>query len=250
MSLVVDLSCDLGEALTPEEIENERAIWPLIHAANVACGGHAGDQESMAVAAHLCRSHGVILGAHPSYPDREHFGRRSMKMGSAELRASLLIQMNSLCMAAAEDGLRVERVKPHGALYNDAYHDERIAGSILDAMSEFDRSVAVVCQDRSSLSRLAAERGVPVVLEAFADRRYESDGRLTARTNPKALLLDLDEAAEQAWLLVERGMVSTTTGSRVKVRFETLVIHSDMTGSLDRLTAIRRRLAAEGVSLK
>lgn len=248
MPLVVDLSCDLGEALSAEAVENERAIWPLIHAANVACGGHAGDPESMAAAARLCRSYGVILGAHPSYPDREHFGRRSMKMESAELRASLLAQLDSLRIVASKDGLKVERVKPHGALYNDAWHDEGLARSILDAVSEFDSTTSVVCQDGSALSRLAVEREAPVVLEAFADRRYDADGRLTPRTNPQALLLDLDEAAEQAWLLVERGMVHSSTGSAVNIRFQTLVIHSDMPGSLERLRTIRRRLAREGVS--
>lgn len=250
MSLAVHLSCDLGEALTPEEAEKERALWPLIHAANVACGGHAGDQATMSTAVELCRNHGVILGAHPSYPDREHFGRRSMKMGEAELKASLLTQMHSLRMAAAKEGVRVERVKPHGALYNDAWKDEGIAGSILDAVSEFDRTTSVVCQDGSALSRLAAERGAPLVLEAFADRRYESEGRLVQRTDPGALLLDFEEAAEQAWLLVDQGVVHTRTGSTVKVRFQTLVIHSDMPGSLERLRAIRRRLAEGGVSFR
>lgn len=250
MSLAVNLSCDLGEALSPEEAENERALWPLIHAANVACGGHAGDPASMSEAVALCRNHGVILGAHPSYPDRDHFGRRSMKMGEAELRASLLTQMQSLRMAAAKEGLTVQRVKPHGALYNDAWQDEGIAGSILDAVSIFDSGTSVVCQDQSALARLAAEKGVPFVLEGFADRRYESDGRLVQRADPRALLLDFDEAAEQAWLLVDQGMVHTKAGSTVRVRFQTLVIHSDMPGSLERLRAIRRRLAAGGVSFE
>ena len=249
ISIAVNLSCDLGEALTLPEIENERAIWPLVHAANVACGGHAGDQASMSAAVGLCRSHNVILGAHPSYPDREHFGRRSMKLGHGELRASLLAQLETLGSVGAAESLKVERVKPHGALYNDAFHDEGIATSILDAVAEFDRSVAVVCQDGSALSRLAATRGAPVILEAFADRRYESDGRLVARTDPTALLLDFEEAAEQAWLLVEKGMVHSRTGSAVNIRFQTLVIHSDMPGSLERLRTIRRRLAREGVSL-
>lgn len=249
MVLAVNLSCDLGEAVTTGEIENERAIWPLVHAANVACGGHTGDQASMAVAVELCRRHRVILGAHPSYPDRKNFGRRSMKLSHGELKDSLLSQMNSLRLAASEGGLKIERIKPHGALYNDAYRDDEIAMSILDAVLEFDRSASVVCQDGSALSILVSERGSPAVLEAFADRRYQPDGTLVARTDPKALLLDLDEAAEQAWSLVERGLVRARTGEQVKVRFETLVIHSDMQESLARLIGIRRRLTAEGVAL-
>jgi len=241
----VNLSCDLGEAVSDEESENEHAIWPLIHAANVACGGHIGDPASMSVAAALCRLHGVVLGAHPSYPDQENFGRRSMAMGSAELKRSLLEQLDVLASAAAREQLKIERVKLHGALYNDAYHDTRIATVILEAVEAFDRSASVVCQDGSVLSRLAADRGAPLILEAFADRRYEADGRLVARSDPAALLLDFDEAADQAWSLVDRGLVLTKDGTELTVRFQTLCIHSDMNGSLDRLKRIRRRLAAE-----
>lgn len=242
MSHVVDLSCDLGEAVSIREQKNELAIWPLITAANVACGGHVGDEATMSAAAELCRLHGVILGAHPSYPDRESFGRRSMLIESAELKRSLLDQLRALRTAAGKEKLEIERVKPHGALYNDAFDDRPIATAILDAVEEFDRSAAVVCQDGSVLSRLAGERGVPLILEAFADRRYEADGRLVARSDPSALLLDFDEAADQAWSLLSRSEVRAKNGVQVVVRFQTLCIHSDMEGSPDRLKRIRQRL--------
>jgi UPF0271 protein len=229
---VIDLSADLGEG-SPGEGE----IWPLISSANVACGGHTGDADSMREAARRAREHGVRLGAHPSYPDREHFGRRSLEIAPDALRTSLVEQISAL-RAFGE----VLHVKPHGALYNDAYRNRALADVIIDAMREVDRSLAIVAPDTSQMAAVARVAGVRVIREAFADRRYEPDGSLVSRGIPGSTLT-IDEAVAQADLLAHEATVIARDGSRVYVAFDTICIHADMEGAVERLRAIRARLS-------
>lgn len=223
--MIVELSADLGEGSPGEE-----EIWPLIRRANVACGGHTGDAESMRAAAALAREHGVILGAHPSYPDRENFGRKSLAIDADALRASLAAQIASLRAFG-----RVHHVKPHGALYNDAHKDRALADVIVSVL---DPSTAIVAPDASQMAAAARAAGVPVIREAFADRRYEPDGSLTPRSIPGSTL-SVEEAAAQAALLAREGAVIARDGTRVPIRFDTLCIHADMPGAPERLRAIR-----------
>jgi len=227
---VIELSADLGEGSPGEE-----QIWPLIGRANVACGGHTGDEESMRTAAELARRHGVILGAHPSYPDRENFGRKSLAIAPDALRASLAAQIAALAAFAP-----VQHVKPHGALYNDAHKDRALAEVIVSAL---DPLIALVAPDNSQMAAAARAAGIRVIREAFADRRYEPDGSLTPRRIAGSTLT-IDEAAQQAALLAREGAVIARDGSRVEIPFDTLCIHADMEGALDRLRAIRDALGA------
>lgn len=239
---IVDLSCDLGEASTAEERQVEEALWPLITSANVACGGHAGNDESMRDAAQKAVRFNVLLGAHPSYPDRENFGRKSIRMDPDALRASLAAQIRALADIAGA----LSHVKPHGALYNDAHQDVALARVIVEAVSEVSRTIAVVASSRSALYQAAGDAGLRVVAEAFGDRRYRADGSLVPRGEPDALLLDPEDAAAQAESLATRGTVETATGTAIDIPFATLCIHADMPRSVERLTAIRSRLAAAG----
>jgi UPF0271 protein len=230
--VIVDLSADLGEG-SPGEDE----VWPLITSANVACGGHVGDDDSMREAARLAVAHGVRLGAHPSYPDREHFGRRSLSMPANALRASLLAQLAALRAFAP-----IHHVKPHGALYNDAHRDRALAGTIVDAMRACDASLAIVCSDLSQMAGAARAAGVRVIREAFADRRYEPDASLVARSIAGSTLT-IDEAAAQAALLVREGVAIARDGTRVAIPFDTICVHADMPDAPARLRAIRAALA-------
>lgn len=214
----------------------EDDIWPLITSANVACGGHTGDAASMAHAARRARELGVTLGAHPSYPDRENFGRKSMAMAPAALRASLVAQIKAL-----RDIAPLKHVKPHGALYNDAHRDVVRAAIIIEAMTEIDADLAIVCPDSSAMATAARANGVRVIREAFADRRYNPDGSLVSRAEPAALL-GVDEAAEQAALLAAERAVIACDGSRVSVPHDTICIHADMERAVERLRAIRQRI--------
>lgn len=231
-----ELSADLGEGA-----EDEEEVWTLIEAANVACGGHTGDPASMRAAIATAQTRGVLLGAHPSYPDREHFGRRSMQLEPAILRSSLRDQIESLRGLAAEAGMTVERVKPHGALYNDAHRDESVARLVVDVIRTLDETLALVCGSESAMAAAAGDAGVRVVREAFADRRYESDGSLVSRSIAGSLL-SIEESATQARSLVSVGMVTARNGARISVAFDTICVHADLESAAARLRAIREVL--------
>jgi 5-oxoprolinase (ATP-hydrolysing) subunit A len=227
---VIDLSADLGEG-APDEPE----IWPLITSANVACGGHYGDTASMTHAVERATELGVRIGAHPSYPDRANFGRKSMVLAPAFLRASLVEQINLLRDIAGT----LHHVKPHGALYNDAHKDRALADIVIDAIRAIDEALPIVCSDRSQMAVAARAAGTPVIREAFADRRYNADGSLVARSEPSSLL-GVDEAAAQAAMLANEGTVIARDGSRIAIPFDTICVHADMEHAVDRLRAIRR----------
>lgn len=229
--MIIDLSADMGEGSPGED-----QVWPLIHSANVACGGHYGDEQSMRDAAARAAEHGVRLGAHPSYPDRENFGRKSLVLPPDALRESLVAQISALLAFG-----RVEHVKPHGALYNDAHHDRALADVIVQAMRLVDPSLALVAPDHSAMAAAARAAGTPVIREAFADRRYEPDGSLVPRKIPGSTLT-IDEAAAQAALLAAEGVVTARDGTRVAIPFDTICIHADMEGAVGRVRAIRERL--------
>lgn len=224
---MIELSADLGEASDDRGREVERAIWPLIGAANVACGGHAGDENSMREAARTAARLGVIFGAHPSYPDRANFGRKTMNIDRAALVASLVEQIEALREIGAAEGVNLERVKTHGALYNDAHRDPAVANAIVEAVRRF--GVAIVAIDSSRMAAIARKAGVPVIREVFGDRGYRPDGSLIPRSEPGALL-SIEEAAGQA--------ARFATASD----FDTLCIHADMEGAVERLVAIRKRI--------
>ncbi|HSN68373.1 MAG TPA: 5-oxoprolinase subunit PxpA [Thermoanaerobaculia bacterium] len=243
----IELSCDLGEAADARGLRIEEEIWNGIAAANVACGGHAGDAASMREAASRAARLGVVLGAHPSYPDREGFGRRRMEISPAALRESLIAQIGALRSAASGAGARVTRVKPHGALYNEAFADEALAATVVDAIVALGDEIAIVAQPGSMLLA-AARRGMRTIREAFADRAYALDGSLVPRGRAGALLTDFGDAAAQALRLAREGTV--LTGARaVAVEFDTLCIHGDMEGAVGRLAAIRGVLTQEGFTL-
>lgn len=225
---MIELSADLGEG-SPREEE----VWPLIDRANVACGGHVGDAHSMREAARLAREHGVIVGAHPSYPDREHFGRRSMAIAPDALHEALVAQLQAL--RAICD---VRHVKPHGALYNDAHADRVLAGVIVDAIAMVDPSMSLVAPARSQMATVARERSINVIREAFADRRYAPDGALVPRS-VEGSTLTVEEAVAQAQLLASEGVAIALDGARVPIAFDTLCVHADMDGAVERLTALR-----------
>ena len=232
----IDISADLGEGAKGEE-----EIWKLVDSANVACGGHTGDEKSMERAVRKATELGVRIGAHPSYPDRENFGRVSMKMDAEKLRDVLAHQIATLCDVAAREKTKLRHVKVHGALYNDAHRDRELANVIVDALQLVEPSLSLVAPDQSEMSLAAREHGVDVIREAFADRRYEPDGSLMSRKKPGSLLT-VEEAAAQAAMLAREGAVLAADGSRVPIAFDTLCVHSDMDGAVERLRAIRARL--------
>lgn len=250
MTRTIDLSCDLGEAMTEDELAVEAEIWSLITSANIACGGHVGDAETMRRAVDNALRNGVSVGAHPSYPDRDNFGRKSLAMEPSALTAALQEQIAALAGIARDAGSTLTHVKPHGALYNDAHGDPSLATNVVRSIKGLDQTMKLVCSPHSALFIEAQKQGVRTIAEAFGDRRYQRSGALVSRGRADALLLDLGEAAAQAREIVVNQRVICDDGAAVALRAETLCIHSDMPDAAERLRHIRRHLHDAGVAFR
>ena len=233
---MIDLSADVAEGAPGEE-----EMWPMISSANVACGGHVGDAQSMTDAVRRAKRYNVTIGAHPSYPDRANFGRTSMTMAPPALRATLIEQIKALGEIAGRERVPMRHVKPHGALYNDAHQNVVLAGVIIEAIRKVDPELSIVCSDASQMAAAARAARTPVIREAFADRRYNADGSLVSRTIAGSLLT-VEEAADQAALLAKERVVIARDGTRVPIAFDTICVHADMERAVERLRAIRQRL--------
>lgn len=239
----LDLNADLGEG-----VEGEDALMALITSANIACGGHAGDPESMRDSLLLARARGVSPGAHPSLADRAGFGRRELPTTPQEAYALVREQTETLRAAARPLGLRLAHVKPHGALYNLAARDDALAHAVARAVK--DAGVRVLYGlAGSSLVRAAREVGLRAVGEAFADRGYTRAGRLVPRGEAGALLVH-PEAVRQALRVASRGELVAVTGERVAVEAGTLCLHGDGPGAVELARALRNALEGAGVSLR
>jgi 5-oxoprolinase (ATP-hydrolysing) subunit A len=241
----LDLNADVGEG----HPEADAALLRLVTSANIACGLHAGDPQTMRATVALAIKQGVAVGAHPGYDDREGFGRRPMQLSAADINDLILYQLGALHAIARAGGATLRHVKPHGALYNQAASDRPLAVAIIAAVRAFDPDLPLVGPAGSALADAAEALGHPFTPEAFADRRYAPNGSLLARSDPAALLTDPEEVAGQVRLLVTDGEVVASDGSRVTIAFETLCLHGDTPGSAELAVRIRRELGLLGVSV-
>ncbi|MDO9465904.1 MAG: 5-oxoprolinase subunit PxpA [Thiobacillus sp.] len=223
----MELNADIGEGC------DDAGLLPYLTRVSIACGGHAGDAASMTAALRLAAEHGVTAGAHPSYPDRSQFGRRALAASGDEIAAWVTEQTETLAEHAARLGLRLAHVKPHGALYNVAARDAAVARAIARAVAAVDPALAVVGLAGSQLIAAGQAAGLPVLNEAFADRRYLPSGRLVSRETAGALIVDPADAAEQARVLAEGRAVATLGGGAVRIRADTICLHSDTPGALN-----------------
>jgi 5-oxoprolinase (ATP-hydrolysing) subunit A len=247
--LKIDLNCDMGEI--PEAIANgtQEALMRSITSANVACGGHAGDEKTMRTTIQQATRYGVAVGAHPGYADRENFGRLELKMSVAEVANSVYEQVRALAQVAESCGAQVVHVKPHGALYNQAVKNRELARAIADGVARWNRRVVLVGLAGSAMLKVFREVGFPVAAEAFADRRYEPDGTLRSRKFEDALIRDPEQAARQALAMVERRVVMASDGREVAVEAQTICIHGDTPGAPAIAAEVARVLRESGVIL-
>lgn len=247
--LRIDLNCDMGEI--PEAIADgtQEALMRSITSANIACGGHAGDEQTMRATMEQALRCGVAIGAHPGYPDRENFGRLELKMAPDEVSESVFKQVRALAEIADTCGARVVHVKPHGALYNQAVRDRGLAEAIASGVARWRRDVVMVGLAGSPMLDVFRAAGFAVAAEAFADRRYEPDGTLRSRKFEDALIRDPEQAARQALAMVERGLIIAIDGSEVAVSAQTICIHGDTPGAAGIAEAVARRLREAGVTL-
>lgn len=222
---------------------------PLISSANIACGLHAGDADTMREAVALARAHNVVIGAHPSFPDREHFGRREMRLSAEDLHECIVAQVRSLAVVAASAGVRLRHVKPHGALYNMAARDEELAEAVVAAVRSVDPSLSVFGLAGSVLVKAALRMGLRGVSEVFADRAYCADGSLVPRTQPGSVLDDESAVALRAVAMVRERGVAAVDGSRVTLDADTICIHGDTPGAPALARRIRGALAVAGITV-
>jgi 5-oxoprolinase (ATP-hydrolysing) subunit A len=246
----VDLNCDMGEL--PEMLADgsQEALMKFVTSANVACGGHAGDEAMMCATIEQAMRHGVAVGAHPGYEDRGTFGRVALNLSTEEIRDSVYRQVVALGKIAVKCSATVVHVKPHGALYNQAARDSGIARSIAEGVGRWSKDVVLVGLAGSLMLEEFRAAGFRVAAEAFADRRYEKDGGLRARKFRDALLDAPEKAAEQAVRIAEGRGVLTREGAAVAVDAQTICVHGDTPGAARIAEAVRGALEAAGVELK
>lgn len=247
--LRIDLNADLAES--PERLANgsDAELMRYISSANVACGAHAGDAVTMEQTLELAKQFGVAVGAHPGYPDRENFGRLSVRMPNADLTAVIHDQIAELSTIARRLAIPVVHVKPHGALYHDCNHNPETARAVCRAVLAMDANLIMVGQASSPCLAIYRDMGLRAVSEAFADRTYEPDGSLRSRKLPDSLLEDPQSAAAQAESIVARGVVLTSANSELPIKADTLCMHSDTPGAAQIARAVRESLTRVGAAI-
>ena len=248
-NLRIDINADLGESEESLAKGTDFELMRYITSANVACGGHAGDERTMRETVRIAKQLNVAVGAHPGYPDRENFGRLESPMSAADVESSVRDQIAALAAVAESLGVELVHCKPHGALYHAANTDSDIAAAIGRAVLQGEDQLIMVGQAGSSTLTLWESMGLTCAAEAFADRAYEPDGILRKRTLPGAMLQDPANAAAQAVSIAVRQVAVATNGADLRVAAETICIHSDTPGSVAIARAVNEALKKAGVQV-
>lgn len=240
----IHLNCDLGEGGKHDE-----ELMPYISACNIACGGHSGTIESMEKTVELAIEHRVEIGAHPSYPDKTGFGRTSIKIKPKELLNSLVDQILSIKTIAEANGAVLNHIKPHGALYHDAMKDEETAGIILEAIDAFHDKLVIYAPKHSKLAAMAGKT-IPVKYEAFADRSYQSDGSLVARSTPGAVIDQKQQVYRHLMSMFQEKSIHCLEGKKIPCHAHTFCLHSDTAHAVEILKYLHMRLKQENIQIR
>jgi UPF0271 protein len=244
MKVSVDINADLGEGAG-----HDAELFELISSANIATGFHAGDSDTMHAAVSAAKKHGVAVGAHPSFFDRENFGRKELKVGNQELFDAVTYQLGIFQAITSALDMRPNHVKPHGALYNMAVRDAELADAIARATASVGAKLILFAPDNTELARAGEAHGLQIAREVFADRNYLDDGWLVPRTRLDALLHDPKEAAQRVLRMLREGKVRSVEGRDVVVRAETICVHGDTPGAVEFARELRKQLESEGVRI-
>jgi 5-oxoprolinase (ATP-hydrolysing) subunit A len=245
----IDLNADLGESFGRWTVGHDAEIMQSISSANVACGFHAGDPGVMRETVRLAKAHNVAVGAHPGFPDLVGFGRRNMAASPREVEDFVIYQVGALAGIAAAEGVQLQHVKAHGALYNMAVRDRALADAIARAVAAVDKSLIVFGLPKSELLRAAQAVGLPVVAEGFADRSYEPDGSLTPRDREGAVIHDPSAVVRRALRMVRDEVVTASNGEDIPMYVRTICTHGDTPGSHDLTRLLRAGLERDGVKV-
>ena len=232
---MININCDLGEGLN-----NEHIIMPLIKSSNIACGGHAGDINSMEKCVELSIINNVEIGAHPSYPDKENFGRIHLDIPALALKESILNQIESLISICKNHNTDLNHIKAHGALYNEMIKDSELSSIYLDIIDIYKDKYYLYIPYKSEIEKIAIDRGFKIKYEAFGDRNYNDDLSLVSRNNEDALITDPESVVDHIKTIKETESVKTINGNYKKIKFDTICIHSDTNNSIEILKKINQ----------
>ena len=240
----IDLNCDMGEGYTTDAL-----IMPLISSANIACGYHAGGGELMHQTIRLAMQYQVAIGAHPSFNDKEGFGRREMQLSSEEIHQLVTDQINSILKAAEAEGARLSHVKPHGALYNMAAKDAMIADAISRAIRDIDPSLILYGLPNSASETSASQYGLQFYREVFSDRTYTDEGLLTLRSHTNAMIETAEQSVEQVLKIILQKTLLSTTGREIPIKADTVCIHGDGEQAVAFAQEINRALYQNNITI-
>jgi UPF0271 protein len=245
----VDINSDLGEGYGAWRMGDDDALLAVVTSANIACGFHAGDPQIMRRTVEVAAEHGVAVGAHVSFPDRQGFGRRDLDIRPADVTDDVTYQIGALDAFARAAGSRVSYVKPHGALYNRMMVDEDLASAVVGALARFDRGLLLLALPGSAAGAVAERAGVPVVAEGFADRAYTADGTLVPRGQDGAVVSDIHDVASRAVRMAVSQTVTAIDGSEVALPVASLCVHGDTPDAVGIARAVRTALEQAGVPI-
>ena len=246
----IDLNCDLGESFGAYQIGADEEIIPYITSANVACGYHASDPLVMQKTVELAKKSDVHIGAHPGYPDLMGFGRRNMNVSPKEVKAYVQYQIGALMAFCTAACVKMHHVKPHGAMYNMAAKDRLLSQAICEAIYEVDPHLILVGLSGSEMITAAKSTGIQYACEVFADRAYEEDGTLVARSKKGAMITKEEEAIARVIRMVKQGVVTSITGKDIPIQAETICVHGDSPKALSFTKKIRAALEAEQIRVE
>lgn len=245
----IDLNCDLGESFGTYKLGMDKEILKYISSANIACGWHAGDPIVMEETVKLAKLNNVEMGAHPGYPDLIGFGRREMGATADEIKAYVKYQVGALEAFAKSENRKLQHVKPHGAMYNTAAKNYKIASAIVQGIKEVNSELILLGLANSEMIKAAKDMGLRVASEVFADRAYNEDGSLVARSLPGAVIHDKDEAIRRVIRMVKEGKVETITGKDIEIDVQSICIHGDNPEALEFAKNIKLALEKDGVEI-
>lgn len=251
--MVIDLNCDMGESFGRYSLGCDELVIAHVTSANLACGFHASDPQVMDRAVALAVEHGVGIGAHPGYHDLRGFGRRNMDSPPEQVRTDVIYQVGALAALAASRGAVLQHVKPHGALYNTAAHHEPTARAVCRAVKAVDPGLILVTLAGPAgqvIRQVAAEEGLKVASEAFADRAYTPEGRLVPRDRPGAVINEPDQVAERCRRMAAEGLVKAVDGSVIELKAQTICVHGDTPSAVELVERINSSLEQAGVDIK
>jgi 5-oxoprolinase (ATP-hydrolysing) subunit A len=246
----ININCDLGEKSKYHSNKYDPDLLEIVNSANVACGYHAGNEDTMSQVVQISKKNSVSIGAHPSFNDPENFGRKRIDLSSSEIRKLIIDQYEILQKIASEHGESVTHIKPHGALNNMACEDIELASTLAKAINEISEDLIYLVPTGSKMEEAAKKLDMKIACEIFADRNYEDDGNLVSRKKPHALIIDPDQAKKHVLSMVKNQSLNCHSGKQIPCEIDSVCIHGDNTSSLSTARSIKKNLIDNGLNLK